>query len=115
MKKAMGLSMVLVKNTGDQSGQPRTVPLLSYPVRDNQYAVVASNGGRDKAPAWLLNLLANPTIAVQVGKNKHQASARPATAEEKAALFPAMTKAYKGWAYYETITDRVIPVILLTW
>ena len=114
MTKAMGLPMVLLTTTGRKSGLPRTAALLSYPVDERTYAVVASNGGREKAPAWLFNIEANPTVTLQVKRAKHQATARKASAEEKARLFPAMTKAYKGWAHYETLTDREIPVVLVT-
>ena len=33
--------------------------------------------------------------------------------EEKARLWPKLTDYYKGWAYYQTQTDREIPVVVL--
>lgn len=113
MTKAMGLPMVLLTSTGRKTGLPRTAALLSYQVDDYTYAVVASNGGRDNAPAWLFNIEANPEVTLQVKQDKHAAKARVATPDEKASLFPSMTKAYKGWAHYETLTDRPIPVVLV--
>lgn len=113
MTKAMGLPMILLTTTGRKSGLQRAAALLSYQVNDHRYAVVASNGGRDNAPAWLHNVNANPKVGLQVKGTKHDATARVATPEEKAALFPEMTKAYKGWAHYETLTDREIPVVII--
>ena len=39
--------------------------------------------------------------------------ARVATPEERAALWPRVTAAYKGYADYQTKTDREIPLVLL--
>jgi hypothetical protein len=36
-----------------------------------------------------------------------------ATPEERAALWPRVTAAYKGYASYQTKTDREIPLVLL--
>jgi len=39
--------------------------------------------------------------------------ARVATPEERAALWPRVTVGYKGYANYQTKTDREIPLVLL--
>jgi deazaflavin-dependent oxidoreductase (nitroreductase family) len=48
-----------------------------------------------------------------VGEAKRPMRARVATPEEKAKLWPQVTAAYKGYAQYQTKTDREIPVVLL--
>jgi F420H(2)-dependent quinone reductase len=39
--------------------------------------------------------------------------ARVATPDERAALWPRVTAGYKGYAGYQTKTDREIPLVLL--
>jgi hypothetical protein len=51
--------MLLLRTTGRRSGQRRTSALFYYPDRD-RLVVVGSKGGSDTAPAWLLNLQAEP-------------------------------------------------------
>ena len=76
--------------------------------------VVASRGGDDQHPAWFLNLRDNPDVEVAFkGKPKEHMHARVATAEERARLWPEVTKTYKGYANYQTKTTREIPLVLL--
>jgi deazaflavin-dependent oxidoreductase (nitroreductase family) len=71
-------------------------------------------GGRPTPPAWYLNLQANPEVTVQVKGDRFPARARTATDEEKPALWKIMTAAWPDYDAYQTRTDRVIPVIVLT-
>src|SRR5439155_23418797 len=61
---AAGMPVVELTTTGRKSGEPRTV-MLTSPYQDgNTWIVVASRGGDDRPPAWLLNIEANPDIEV---------------------------------------------------
>ena len=44
--------------------------------------VVASNGGDDKPPAWLLNVQADSAVHVQVGNEQYDATARVVTPDD---------------------------------
>ena len=59
------LPVAMVTTTGARSGQPRTVPLLAMPTGDG-LAVIGSNYGRPRHPAWRHNLRAHPEGAVEV-------------------------------------------------
>ena len=109
-------SMPAVKltTTGRKSGQPRTVMLTSPATRGDDIVLVASYGGDEQHPAWYLNLTANPEVTIELADRTVQATARTATADEKAELWPQITKAYKGYAGYQDKTDRDIPVVLCT-
>jgi deazaflavin-dependent oxidoreductase (nitroreductase family) len=109
-----GMPVVELTTTGRTSGQPRTV-LLTSPVQEREtLVVVASRGGDDHHPAWFLNLQADPAVEVALaGKAKQPMRARVATADERARLWPQVTTAYKGYAGYQTKTDREIPLVLL--
>lgn len=100
--------------TGRKSGLPRSVMLTSPLQEGTTYVVVASRGGDDKAPAWLFNIEAEPAVEVVVnGKHKQQMTARVATAEERARMWPLVIADHKNYEGYQKRTDRKIPLILL--
>lgn len=105
--------MLLLTTTGRKSGEARTTPLLYMPDGDD-YLVVGSNGGRPEPSAWFLNVRATPAVRIQVGRFKTSATAHVLGAEEKAAVWPRLGEHYEGWAYYQTLTEREIPVVRLT-
>ena len=70
--------MLLLDHVGRKSGHKRTTPLL-YLVDGDNLVIVASRGGSDAMPAWWLNLQANPSTTVQVGRERRSVLARQAT------------------------------------
>ena len=52
----IGVPTLLLRTTGRRSGQPRTNGLV-YARDGDDYLVVASNGGAERPPAWLHNLI----------------------------------------------------------
>jgi deazaflavin-dependent oxidoreductase (nitroreductase family) len=104
--------MLMLTTTGRKTGEWRTTPLLYMPDGDD-FVVVASNGGRDRAPAWVLNLQATPKAEVQVRRRKLAVAAEVLRGQAAAALRPRLAEHYSGWAYYQQLTDREIPVVRL--
>ena len=47
------------------------------------------------------------------GEPKQKMTARVATADERARLWPLVTADHKNYADYQTKTDREIPLVLL--
>jgi deazaflavin-dependent oxidoreductase (nitroreductase family) len=107
-----GMPVLLLTTTGRKSGQPRTTPLTYIPDGDD-IVVVASKGGAPQHPAWFLNLSAHPEVDVVQGRQNRKMTARQATPEEKARLWPVVTDTYKGYAGYQERTDRDIPLVIL--
>jgi deazaflavin-dependent oxidoreductase (nitroreductase family) len=108
------MPVVELTTTGRKSGQPRTVMLTSPAEEGDAIVIVASRGGDDQHPAWFLNLRDHPDVEVAyAGKPKQPMRARVATPDERAALWPRVTAKYKGYANYQTKTDREIPLVLL--
>jgi deazaflavin-dependent oxidoreductase (nitroreductase family) len=108
-----GMPVVVLTTTGRKSGKQRTT-MLTTPVHDeNRVVLVASYGGDDRHPAWFLNLRDNPDVELTLKGQSRAMKARVASAEEKAELWPEVTKAYKGYAQYQTRTDRDIPLVIL--
>ena len=111
--KAFGMPVVQLTTIGRKSGEPRTT-MLTTPVHDDSSLVlVASYGGDDREPAWCLNLRSNPKVTITMKGRTREMTARIATDDEKADLWPQITKAYKGYAGYQEKTDRNIPVVIV--
>ena len=115
---------LLLTTTGRRSGEPRTTALI-YLKDGERLVVVASNGGSDHSPSWLLNLQAHPDVRVQIGRSKFAARAWVASAEERERLWPLVNRHNMGFApimhpgargrydVYQRHTTRVIPLVLL--
>jgi deazaflavin-dependent oxidoreductase (nitroreductase family) len=93
---------LVLTTTGRKSGQPRSVPLATFP-HGNDLVVVGSNFGRENHPAWSLNLLANPKASVSYKGKQFDVVARVAEGEERAALWEHVRK-YLG--HFDTYTER---------
>ncbi len=116
---------LLLTTTGRKSGLPRTNG-LTYCRDRGDVIVVASNGGSDRPPAWLLNLQADPAVTVRLGRQVTRAVARVADADERAQLWPLVNRTNRGMSrifhrgvtgrydVYQRHTKRVIPVVIIT-
>jgi deazaflavin-dependent oxidoreductase (nitroreductase family) len=112
MTRMAGCPVVLVTTTGRRSGRAYTVPLLGFPDGD-AVVLVASNAGKDRHPAWFLNLQANPEAEVQLDQKRWRVHARAATAAERERLWPRLVARYRGYDVYRERTDRAIPLVIL--
>lgn len=107
-----GASLVLLTTTGAKSGQQRTTPLASYS-EDGRLFVIASKGGAPTHPAWFHNIKANPTVTVEHGDERYEATATE-VGEERDELFGRIAAAMPGFGEYQQGLDRIIPVVELT-
>ena len=114
--RMIGVPTLLLRTTGRRSGVIRTNALV-YARDGDDYLVVASNGGADRAPAWLHNVRANPDVEIQVGRDRRRATARivERTDPQHERLWKIVND-NNGDRYtaYQEKTDRPIPVIALT-
>jgi deazaflavin-dependent oxidoreductase (nitroreductase family) len=108
-----GANMLLLHTVGAKSNKARTIPLIY--VRDgDRLVVIASKGGADSNPDWYYNLLANPSVTVELGTEQFQARATAVTEEpERSRLYAKMVEHRPGYAEYEKKTRRKIPAIIL--
>ena len=108
-----GVPSLLLTTTGRRSGESRTSALIF--ARDgDDYLVVASMGGAPMHPAWYLNLTANPEADVQVKADHIPVTARTASDDEKPRLWKIVTEQWPNYDVYQTRTDRVIPLVVLS-
>ena len=124
-KHSGGVPALLITTTGRRTGLARTNG-LTYCRDRGDLIVVASNGGSDRPPAWLLNLQADPQVTIRLGRQVFGARAREATDEEQAHLWPLVNRTNRGMSrilhpgvtgrydVYQRHTTRRIPVVIIT-
>jgi deazaflavin-dependent oxidoreductase (nitroreductase family) len=108
-----GSTLCLLHHTGAKSGASRVNPLVYLP-DDGRYVIFASKAGAPTNPAWYHNLKAHPDTQVEVGTDTIDVTASEATGEERARLFRAQEERSPQFTEYQSKTERVIPVIVLT-
>ena len=108
-----GAPICLLTTKGRKSGKRRTVPLL-YLADGKDFVVVASQGGRPQHPGWYLNLKADPSGALTIGRQRFPILARRVSEEEKAQLWPRLVEIYRPYEDYQRRTKRLIPVVRLS-
>jgi deazaflavin-dependent oxidoreductase (nitroreductase family) len=103
---------LLLTTRGRKSGKRRRTALI-YGQDGDRYLLVGSNAGSPRHPAWYLNLLEHPLVAVQVGADRFTARARAATAEEKPPLWRRMASIFPLYDSYQEQTGRDIPLVIV--
>jgi deazaflavin-dependent oxidoreductase (nitroreductase family) len=104
--------MMLLTTTGAKSGKQHVTPLV-HTTSGDDLVIIASKGGDPKHPAWYHNLLADPTVEVEVGSERYTATARIAEGDERQALWDAQAALMPNFTEYQTKTTRLIPVVVL--
>jgi deazaflavin-dependent oxidoreductase (nitroreductase family) len=113
LNRGSGMPMLMLTTRGRKSGQPRTT-MLTSPLRDgDRIMLVASNGGNDRHPDWLLNLREDPQVEVTMHGKSRRMTAHVADPAEKAELWPRIVADHANYGGYQTKTDRDIPVVVL--
>jgi len=92
---------VTLTTIGAKSGEARTVAVYGI-LYSEGLAVIASNWGGAKHPAWYHNLKAKPQATVSVEGDTWDAVARPATPRERDEIWAKGLELYPGWRKYET-------------
>ena len=114
--KMIGVPTLLLRTTGRRSGATRTNGLV-YAQDGDDYLVVPSNGGADRAPAWLHNLQADPAVEIQIGRERRPAAARvvDTTDPDYRRLWQIVNENNRDrYIAYQQQTARQIPVVALT-
>ena len=108
-----GFPVVMLSTSGAKTGRQRVNPVTAVPHGDD-LALVASNFGRDTSPGWAHNLRANPTATLGFGDRQVPVHAVEVAGTEHEDVFKAALAVYPGYARYRRITDRVIPIFILS-
>jgi F420H(2)-dependent quinone reductase len=94
--------LLLLTTTGRRTGVERTTPV--FYLRDGERLVVCNvNPGFERPNPWTLNLRANATARVQIGKVRSIYQAREASQAEVDRYWPHLVAV---WPAYQTFYDR---------
>ena len=104
--------LLLLTTHGRKSGQLRVNPLMYLPDGDC-WVVFASKGGDPRHPDWYHNLVANPTVTLEVGAETFEAEATVVIGEERDLLYARQSHLFPMFAEYERRATRKIPVVAL--
>jgi F420H(2)-dependent quinone reductase len=107
-----GMPILVLTTVGRKSGQSRSTP-VAYLRQGDSFAVLASNAGSDRSPAWWLNLQAQPKAQILADGTRHAVTARRANPAEEAALWNEFARQNPGFDEYRNLTERQIPVVIL--
>ena len=107
-----GAPILLLTTKGAKSAKTYTTPLV-YTRDGDRLVIIASKGGAPTNPAWFHNLVANPTVTIEVGPDRYDATATVAQGEERDRLFDAQATLMPNFAEYQRNTTRRIPVVVL--
>lgn len=108
-----GVPIIVLTTSGAHSGAERKVALMRVE-HDGSYAAVASKGGAPEHPAWYGNLVAHPQVWLQDGAQRRRYDAHTATGAERDEWWARAVAVWPDYDDYQTKTDRVIPVVVLT-
>jgi deazaflavin-dependent oxidoreductase (nitroreductase family) len=104
--------LVLITTTGRVSGLPRTTPMMF--IEDHgRIVVVASNIGAAEHPQWYRNLLADPSVIVEVGDRTYAATAVTLVGDERARVWSQLVEGFPFFNDHQTSTTREIPLVRL--
>jgi deazaflavin-dependent oxidoreductase (nitroreductase family) len=106
--------LLLLTSIGARSSERRTNPMmyLADEADPNRIFVFASFAGADKNPAWFHNIVAHPNdVEVEIGDHRYRASAEVLRDPQRSELFEIQANRFPGFARYQEMTSRVIPVV----
>jgi deazaflavin-dependent oxidoreductase (nitroreductase family) len=107
------IKQVLLTVPGRKSGAERTTPLL-YFTQGDDVILIASSFGRDRHPAWYLNLKAHPQATLtSKGVTATYVAEEVADEAERERLLALGARMFSAYGGYVTRTRRRIPVMRL--
>ena len=112
--KLLGKPVFLLDVVGRTSGEPRPVMLMLIR-RDDDVIVVGSNAGNPTTPNWYRNLEAAGGAHVEIGAERWPVTFRELEdGPERDECWKLATAGYPDFDSYQELTDRRIPVGLLS-
>lgn len=112
LSAALVPSLVLTA-IGAKTGEVRRTPLATLPEDDGSFLVVGSNFGQERHPAWTANLLAHPSATVTFRGRTLPVTARLVEADERAAVWPRITRVWPTYDRYAEMSGRELRVFRL--
>lgn len=104
-----GRTLLLLQHVGAKSGIERVTP-LRYLSAGDRWVVAAGNGGLPHNPGWYYNVLARPSVVVEIGTDTLKATARIARGAEREESADLFRNAKSRFAAFERALAREIPI-----
>jgi len=102
----VGLPVVMLTTTGARSGLARTMPVAAIPWGAD-IAILGTNYAQPKAPAWVHNLLADPTAVVTWRQRQVSVRARVSRGDEIEGIWSNADQVFIGFTGYRSrVRDR---------
>lgn len=111
-RRAAGLPVVELVTTGHVSGEPRQI-LINYVEHGGVPAIVGTNAGRDRDPAWVRNLRSNPQARARWDGVWRDVIGVELDGDAYAAVWDRAVAANPGYASYAADLTRRIPIVRL--
>ncbi len=113
-----GLPVVMLTTVGAKSGLPRTVPLVAILEDDENlscFALIASNWGQLRYPAWYFNLKAHPQVICRLRGQTATFLAQEVHGEDYDRIWTRAQQIYVGFAHYRQRLGerRKLPIIMM--
>lgn len=106
------MEIIELVTVGRRSARPHST-LLTVPVIEGATLIlVASKGGDDRDPDWLRNGISTPAVEVVRHGERRRMSARLATREECARLWPLVVARYRPYDRYRRRATSEIPLVI---
>lgn len=107
-----GRPLLLLTTTGAKTGLARTTPLM-YATIEGHLLLIGSNMGAEVQPDWCRNLIANPQVTIEVGKETYAAVARVTTGAVRTRFWEALIVQSPFFIEHQSKTTREIPLIVI--
>jgi deazaflavin-dependent oxidoreductase (nitroreductase family) len=108
-----GAPVLLLHTTGAKSLLARVNPMMYLNLDDRIY-VFASKAGAATSPDWFHNLVATSRVSVELGAESFEATATVLAEPDRSRIYAVQAQRYPGFAEYENMTTRIIPVVELS-
>lgn len=107
-----GRPLLLLTTTGAKTARSHTTPLMHHR-EEGRLFVFASKGGAPASPEWYRNLVANPSVTVEIDGERYEARAVVLEGAERDRVYAMQSANFPQFADYQARTERTIPVVEL--
>ena len=107
-----GVPFLLLTTTSVKNGARMPIPLVYHRI-DGRLLVVASTGGGPRNPGWFNNLVRDPRVVVELGRETFEAIAVVLASDDRDAMFAAVVRSMPTFGGYQARTERIIPIVEL--
>ncbi|AWB94714.1 nitroreductase family deazaflavin-dependent oxidoreductase [Agromyces badenianii] len=106
---------LVIVTIGKKTGVERMTPVRWFPGEGGTRLIVASASGAPRNPSWYYNLAAHPDrVRIEFAGQRIEVTPEQLHGAERDRAWRQIAAQASGFAKYERITDRQIPVIRLT-